>query len=308
MDDASVQRELTPDPSHLENSTQREDVNTRPEVVARMTDQRPSNQSERLDDQKYSIVADYLDRIISRLQSRATLMYWTIVGTLIAGVLLIIFAGSFAAFDTELMWWRLDNERHRIYSDITTPPKNDELKAWNDQAITHYWENYDRLLHVSLAGYDQRNVFNWVPIALKVSVAGILIFLVQILIQLYRYNSLLIVFYSARRYAIIMSGGDLSATERWQAIFAPTNLDFGSNPRHPFQYFSYLLHREGSSATPPVAPAPTTPPPAATAAGSSKAGELISGEVVELQKADAGAGGAHDRIQTVRDGLVEHRG
>ena len=220
------------------------------------------------DEQKHHIVAEYLDDIISRLQSRATLMYWTIIGTLIAGVLLIIFAGSFAAFDTELMWWRLDRERHRVYSDITTPPKNDELKTWTEQAMAHYWTHYDNLIKVSLAGYDQRNVFNWVPIALKVSVAGLLIFLVQILIQLYRYNSLLIVFYSARRYAIIMSGGDLSATEKWEAVFAPTNLDFGRDPRHPFQYLSNLLHREGSSGTPPVASAPAASPVASAPAAS----------------------------------------
>jgi hypothetical protein len=95
---------------------------------------------ETADDQKHGIVAEYLDRIILRLQSRATLMYWTIVATLVAGVLLIIFAGYFSAFDTVLMWSRLDKERHRVFSDITTPPKttNVELKAWTDEAIRHY--------------------------------------------------------------------------------------------------------------------------------------------------------------------------
>lgn len=212
------------------------------------------------EDNKYNIAAQYLDNIISRLQRRATIIYWTIVGTLSVGVGLIVFAGYFASFDTDLLWSRLDTEWSRIHFPTLPPTNSSPLDQDNykyqrkiaDEALTKYWDHYDQLLNASISGYDQKNVFNWVPIALKVSVAGLLIFLVQILIQLYRYNSSLIVFYNSRRYAIIMSEGDLSDTEKWEAVFAPANVDFGRDLRHPFQYVANLLHGgktpdEGSS-------------------------------------------------------------
>jgi hypothetical protein len=199
------------------------------------------------------IVADSLYHIIVRLQSRATIIYWTIVATLVAGVLLIIFSGYFSSFDTELLWSRLDAERNMVYSNVPAPPPTNSsaadrdkyalLKERADNAMTQYDNHYNTLLDASITGYGHGNFFNWVPIILKVSVAGLLIFLVQILIQLYRYNSLLIVFYSSRRHAILMSKGDLDATERWEAVFLPANLDFGRDPRHPFQFIANLLHR-----------------------------------------------------------------
>src|ERR1043166_3387401 len=45
-------------------------------------------------------------------------------------------------------------------------------------------------------------------VTLRLCILGLTIFLVQILVQLYRYNSRLIAFYSSRRDAILMSGGE----------------------------------------------------------------------------------------------------
>ena len=37
-----------------------------------------------------------------------------------------------------------------------------------------------------------------------------------------------------------MSKGDLSAIDKWVSVFA-ANVDFGRDPRHPFQFFATLF-------------------------------------------------------------------
>lgn len=199
-------------------------------------------------------VADDLQTLISSLQSRATTIYRTIVTTLIVGVFLIIFAGFFSSFDAQLLWWRLDDERKTVYSEyysaLALPSSNitSAERARSDHDMDKYWTNYNHLLGSAIDDeYGQKSLFNWIPVVLKVSIAGLLIFLVQILILMYRHNSSLIVFYSSRRYAIIMSDRDLNDIEKWAVVFAPVNLDFGRDPRNPLNYIVSLLRRERTS-------------------------------------------------------------
>jgi hypothetical protein len=143
-------------------------------------------------------------------------------------------------------------ERHRVYSNVPTLTANSdsadrEKYDFFKKAAEHYWQNYDKLLSESINDLSGKS--NWVSVALKVSVAGLIIFLVQILHQLYRWNSLLIVFYNARRHALIMSTGDLGATEQWESVFAPANLDFGREPRHPFQFLATLFSTKTATPT-----------------------------------------------------------
>jgi hypothetical protein len=192
----------------------------------------------------YQRITEDLHSTILRLQSRSTKLYVAIVIAIIFGVALTIFAGFFSSFDTAPLWWRLDAERHRVYSNVPTLAANSdsadrEKYDFFKKATEHYWRNYDTLLQDSINDLSGKS--NWVSVSLKVSIAGLIIFLVQILRQLYRWKSLPIVFYNARRYALLMSKGDLSATERWESVFAPATLDFGRDPRHPFQFFATLF-------------------------------------------------------------------
>jgi hypothetical protein len=192
---------------------------------------------------KHELIADNLNTRVFSLQSRATMIYWTILLTLGTGVFLVIFSGYLSSLDTasSLLWSRLDSELARTY---TTNGANSSPDA---EAIRRYGEHYNKVLDASITDITARNsqgrVWNWPSTIMRVSIAGLLIFLVQILIQLYRYNSRLVAFYSSRRDSIIMSEGDFEAAKQWETVFAPANLDFGREPRHPFQAIANLFGR-----------------------------------------------------------------
>lgn len=98
---------------------------------------------------------------------------------------------------------------------------------------------------------ESNGKINPVAITLKLTIAGLLVLLVQILIQLYRFNTKLIVFYSSRRDCIVMSEGDIEKAKEWAELFAPTNLDFGKEPRHPFQEIAEIFRKSPSKPSKP---------------------------------------------------------
>ncbi|WP_145964988.1 hypothetical protein [Rhizobium leguminosarum] len=93
---------------------------------------------------------------------------------------------------------------------------------------------------------DDGKNFNVSSTILRLSILGMLIFLVQILIQLYRYNSRLITFYSSRRDAIMLSDGDEKTMRLFSQLLLPSGLDFGREPHHPFAEAAELI-REGAA-------------------------------------------------------------
>jgi hypothetical protein len=196
---------------------------------------------------KHELIAENLNTRVLALQARATMMYWTIIMTLAMGVILVVFSGYLSSYDTagSQLWSRIDSEMTQVYRPSISTPSSTPLT--DGDAVKRLNEHYDQVLKAAIADLTARNnqgrVWNWPSTIMRVSVAGLLIFLVQILIQLYRYNSRLIAFYSSRRDAIIMSDGDLDAAKQWEAVFAPANLDFGREPRHPFQAVANLFGR-----------------------------------------------------------------
>jgi hypothetical protein len=66
----------------------------------------------------------------------------------------------------------------------------------------------------------------------RVGVVLVIVFLVQILIGLFRYNSRLITFYNARRDLLQIWNGDLKDMDKLEDMFAP-RVDFGKEPKHP---------------------------------------------------------------------------
>jgi hypothetical protein len=184
---------------------------------------------------KSELIADNLNTRVSSLQARSTMIYWTILFTLAIGVTIVIFSGHLSSLDTagSQLWSRIDTELNR-------------LNSTDGEAVSKFNQHYEEVLKAAVADLSTTNskgrVWNWPSTILRVSVAGLLIFLVQILIQLYRYNSLLIAFYSSRRDAIIMSEGNFQTAKNWTALFFPANLTFGREPRHPFQAVSNPDH------------------------------------------------------------------
>ncbi len=93
------------------------------------------------------------------------------------------------------------------------------------------------LFDAQIQDMHQRNAagqtWNWPSSILRISIISLLIFLIQILMQLYRYNSRLIAFYGSRRDALMLSAGDSAETEVFSRIFMPSGLDFGRQPNSP---------------------------------------------------------------------------
>jgi hypothetical protein len=70
----------------------------------------------------------------------------------------------------------------------------------------------------------------------RVGVLVILIFLVQILISLYKYNTRMIAFYSSRLDCLRLSGGELPEFDVLLKLLTPANVDFGPEAKHPIQH------------------------------------------------------------------------
>jgi hypothetical protein len=66
----------------------------------------------------------------------------------------------------------------------------------------------------------------------RIGVILVIVFLVQLLIGLYRYNTRLITFYSSRHDALQLWDGKAATIDKLQKIMFP-NIDFGREPKHP---------------------------------------------------------------------------
>jgi hypothetical protein len=194
--------------------------------------------------QKQELIAENLNKRVSALQARATMIYWTILITLAGGVTLIVFSGYLSQLDKPAneAWRRLGVEN--ATSAISSNPT--DRKLYED----HYAKLIDAEINNLKSDPNKDKIWNWPSTVLRISIAGLLVFLVQILIQLYRYNSLLIAFYSSRRDSLIMADGDVGAAKVWADLFAPANLDFGRQPRHPFQEVADLFRRRQPTSGP----------------------------------------------------------
>jgi hypothetical protein len=88
--------------------------------------------------------------------------------------------------------------------DASTPigDLRDRLKGLDDL----YTRAVDASIKQATDKPDSKPVWNWPVTVLRVGIIGMLVFLTQILISLYRYNSRLIAFYSLRRNGLILAG------------------------------------------------------------------------------------------------------
>ena len=63
----------------------------------------------------------------------------------------------------------------------------------------------------------------------------IIIYLVQILIGLYRYNTRLATYYSAKQDVLGLWDGNPTSLKRLDEIMGSPKFDFGKEPRHPLE-------------------------------------------------------------------------
>jgi hypothetical protein len=70
----------------------------------------------------------------------------------------------------------------------------------------------------------------------RVGVLVILVFLVQILISLYKYNTRMIAFYASRLDCLRVWGGNVRELQTLLPLLTPAHVDFGPDAKHPVQY------------------------------------------------------------------------
>lgn len=84
----------------------------------------------------------------------------------------------------------------------------------------------------------------------RIGVVVILVFLVQILLGLYRYNTKLLTFYNSYIDIITIWDGDPTKLEFISKAFSPPKLDFGKEPKHPLEDIIRAVdHYKKSSST-----------------------------------------------------------
>ncbi len=190
---------------------------------------------------------------LRQLLRQSSIIYWTMIISLIAGVVLIIFAGYLSSLDTTLatVTARLAADRDQTYrtqflkgdpegSAALASAANERVK----QIDTLYAHAIDASIKRASESPENKADWNWPSTILRIGVIGMLVFLTQILISLYRYNSRLISFYGSRRDALLLAGGDSTDKIRELTdVLFPSKLDFGREPRHPLQEMIGFLRR-----------------------------------------------------------------
>jgi hypothetical protein len=69
----------------------------------------------------------------------------------------------------------------------------------------------------------------------RVGVVLIIIYLVQILMGLYRYNMRLAAYYNAKHDVLTLWDGNSATLKRLDEIIGPPKVDFGKEPKHPLE-------------------------------------------------------------------------
>jgi hypothetical protein len=107
--------------------------------------------------------------------------------------------------------------------------RNQERLRQSETLLKEAWQKELSLEH----GYNDTHYIIATAIT-RVGVVLVIIFLAQILIGLYRYNTRLITFYHSRRDLFQIWDGKGANIEKLQKLTAP-NVDFGKEPKHPLE-------------------------------------------------------------------------
>jgi hypothetical protein len=228
---------------------------------------------------------------LKRLQTRANLIIGIVVSSLLAAVVLIIFAGKLTSIDAaavsnaktmrdevtslDRQIMDLDTKAARTSSQQkaaiamqqaqaalqqtqTPPPLIGVARAANDadpeitiaslseekafllgrrtaaaKLLDDAWKN-----EITETTQDKLKDSNFMTATFftRIGVLVILVFLVQILISLYKYNMRMIAFYSSRLDSLRICAGDVGKLKEIIALLTPSTVDFGPDAKHPVQY------------------------------------------------------------------------
>ena len=145
----------------------------------------------------------------------------------------------------------LGDGKNILENQIRTPSntETDPVLAKRLDALTAEQATVDHAIIAGTRNNSEKSPsWNWPSTVLRIGVIGLLVFMVQILISLYRYNSRLLVFYVSRRDCLSMSSDDEGKHKEYVDLFYPQHLDFGHEPRHPFVEAAELFRKTASGA------------------------------------------------------------
>jgi hypothetical protein len=109
-------------------------------------------------------------------------------------------------------------------------------QKWIESLNTLYKESWDEELK-SYANDKSSNQWRYLiaTAITRIGVILIIVFLVQIFLGLYRYNTRLLTFYSSIMDTLILADSKREPIENINKIVGVPNIDFGKEPRHPLE-------------------------------------------------------------------------
>jgi hypothetical protein len=116
----------------------------------------------------------------------------------------------------------LTSIRAMIESEVDQLSKQNELllQAWNKELSSEHGYNDWRYITAT---------------ATRVGVVLIIVYLVQIMMGLYGYNTRLIAYYNSRRDLLALWDGSIKSLKPLDEIMATYRVDFGKEPKHPLE-------------------------------------------------------------------------
>jgi hypothetical protein len=162
------------------------------------------------------------------------------VAALAAGLVFFVYAGSIASIDREAtirLEYEIEKQRFELRRQGYGYEPNREVSRLEDR-IRSLEENQAQLKAdtspVVKSAADQRFTQQLVTTTTtRIGSIIILLFLVQILVTLYRYNVRAAAFYDGRADALLLIQGKDAELGRLVDLFTPTSVDFGRMPSTP---------------------------------------------------------------------------
>jgi hypothetical protein len=178
-----------------------------------------------------------------RLRRNALFSLFLIIAALGTGLYLFIYAGSISARDldyaAELRARRQEYEMEQLLSRLADTKTGAGDTGLTRDLLSNYLKLDSRISAVEQkpsADSSKTQLFAS-TITTRLGSVLILLFLVQILVTLYRYNMRLAAFYDGRADALILiTSGDDFEFSKYSDFITPTNLDFGKLPATPFSH------------------------------------------------------------------------
>jgi len=178
------------------------------------------------------IIASFRDRA-EKLQTASLCILIIILISLAAGTYLFVFSGNIAIRDVTSLKAVRPNK-------TLLPQIGFEGTNTTGMVFDNYNERIKRLeAEISnKRNYQQNNEQNQIylisTVTTKIGSVMILLFLVQILVTLYRYNTRLSAYYDARADALeLVSGQSIADLEQIIKALSPEGIDFGKTPSSP---------------------------------------------------------------------------